>query len=213
MRHAAKLVLASNNLNKWQEFKDLFRKDMPELELVLASSVIRNSDKIDHVETHATYAENALAKARLANHGCHYPCFADDSGLEVAYLDSLPGVRSKRISSGEKNLTTDNSRIEWILTQLQNLPLEKRQARFVCALALVMEGIEIHATGTVNGHILEHPRGSLGFGYDPIFLPIGFEKSFGEMGAAEKNLLSHRANAVGALTQKLAELNLTFVQP
>ncbi|MFY7927735.1 MAG: non-canonical purine NTP pyrophosphatase, partial [Oligoflexus sp.] len=125
-----------------------------------------------------------------------------DSGLEVEVLNGAPGVYSARYA-GERS--SDQANLEKLLKVLRGLPLEQRAARFVCVLCLIdRDGTELYFEGSCSGRILEAPRGQGGFGYDPIFQPEGYEASFAELSAAEKNRLSHRSQALRGLMDYLA---------
>lgn len=199
MRTVNQLVLASTNDHKYLEMKALLAK-VPGIELLRPAGLIRNADKIGVVETHATYLENASAKARLVNQGCHYPALADDSGLEVMALEGKPGIRSARDWNVEKVLAGIKGQAN-------------REARFVCALALVIEGTLLHATGTLEGTLTDAPRGKNGFGYDPIFVPKGESRTLAEMTETEKNRISHRALAVEGLLRECQAHGIQFVKP
>lgn len=156
-------------------------------------------------ETGTTFAENALLKARdaFATTGCL--AVADDSGLAVDALDGAPGVYSARYA-GEP--ADDRANLAKLLDELRDLPAERRTARFVCVLALVGPHGENLFTGTCEGILFDAPRGTGGFGYDPIFVPIGHDRTFAEMTAEEKAALSHRGTAVRELRTFL-ETNFT----
>ncbi|MBC7384742.1 MAG: RdgB/HAM1 family non-canonical purine NTP pyrophosphatase [Cryobacterium sp.] len=207
------IVLASTNLDKFQEMRALFAR-YPELQLVKADSVLRNAEKIGMVEIYSSYAENAAAKARLVNQGCHFPSLADDSGLEVFALDGKPGVRSARFASLEgkpSKLSQDQANVEKLLTDLKGAA--NREARFVCTLVLVIEGMSLSATGTLEGMITDTPRGEMGFGYDPVFVPKGETRTLAEMTETEKNAISHRAHALQNLMQEIASHGIQFAKP
>lgn len=215
MRQVNRIVLASNNLDKLQEFRTLMREH-GQTEIVPASSVIRNSEKIDFVETHTTYLENASAKARLANQGSHYPCLADDSGIEVLALEGKPGVHSHRfakIPSGtlSSRANQDKANIEKLLTELKGK--SERTARFVCTLTLSIEGIMLTATGVLDGKIIDQPRGTHGFGYDPIFVPDGETETLAEMSLADKNAISHRKKALDLLMLEMKARGIVLAKP
>ncbi|MCM8746643.1 RdgB/HAM1 family non-canonical purine NTP pyrophosphatase [Thermomicrobium sp. CFH 73360] len=145
-------------------------------------------------ETADTFAENALIKARAAAQSSGLVALADDSGLEVDALGGRPGVHSAHYA-GEG--ATDRDNIQRLLKELRGVPLERRTARFRAVIALVApDGREALAEGVVEGRIIEEPRGESGFGYDPIFQPLGSEHTFAEMSAEEKNQRSHRAQAL-----------------
>ena len=212
MRVCNQLVLASLNPHKFLEFRSLL-SHYPELELLSIEGLIRNADKLDSVETHDSYLENSIAKARLANRGCHYPSLGDDSGLEVAALSGRPGIRSRRYATPKAGQSQDQANIEKLLSELQGKPAAERQARFVSTVTLVIEGVSLSATGTLEGTIAEGPRGTHGFGYDPIFIPKGSPLTLAEMSAAEKNAISHRARALGELLVIAKAKGIQFAKP
>lgn len=212
MRASNIIVLASGNRHKFEEFESLFKK-YPELTIAPLQDYIRNSDKLGLVETSDQYIENAIAKARTCNHGCHYPSLGDDSGLEVMALEGRPGVRSNRYSIPKLGQTQDQANIQKLLTELKDVPTSQRTARFVCHLALVMEGTLFHASGVLDGTIAHEPRGAEGFGYDPIFIPRGSDKSLAELTPNQKNKISHRALAVDQLMQELIAKEIVFAKP
>ncbi|HDP36036.1 MAG TPA: RdgB/HAM1 family non-canonical purine NTP pyrophosphatase [Candidatus Hydrogenedentes bacterium] len=144
-------------------------------------------------ETGATFAENALLKARYYGDALQIACIADDSGLMVDALDGAPGVFSARYAGADGN---DRANNEKLLEALQETPWHERTARFVCAAAFYQPGGKTHIeTGDTLGHIAISPFGDNGFGYDPLFVPDGFEKTFAEMEASEKHAISHRGRA------------------
>jgi XTP/dITP diphosphohydrolase len=210
MRTANILVLASTNRHKFEEMSLLFKR-YPEITLVPVNEYIRNPDKIGTVETFDQYSDNAAAKARIANHACHYPCLADDSGIEIEALEGRPGVRSHRYAIAKKGETQDQANNTKLLTELKGNP--NRNARFVCHLALVMEGTLVHVEGILEGTIAEAPRGPAGFGYDPLFIPKGYTQTLAEMGAEEKNKISHRAVAVAHLIEAIQKQEILLAKP
>ncbi|MDR4988868.1 MAG: non-canonical purine NTP diphosphatase [Bacteroidales bacterium] len=152
----------------------------------------------DIPEPYESLEENALAKAAFVaeRYGVH--CFADDTGLEAEALDGLPGVHSARYAGAEK----DNlANIRKLLQELSHR--SNRKARFRTVIALVLDGQSYLFEGVVNGHITHEPRGLQGFGYDPVFVPDGFEQTFAEMDATQKNSISHRYQATRALSDFL----------
>lgn len=209
MRLVNKLVLASTNREKLEEFQALFSA-YPGIEIISADQVVRNPRGLAFAEQHETYLENALAKARLINHGSHYPALADDSGLEVDALGGKPGVRSYRYATPKAGIPQDQANIELLLKELHGKP---STARFVCTLVLIMEGIVVHATGTLEGAIVTELRGSNGFGYDPVFVPTGATKTLAEMTSLEKNAISHRAQALQKLMAQVKSHGLVFAKP
>ena len=154
-------------------------------------------------EIETTFEGNALLKARYYGTQFGVACLADDSGIEVDALDGTPGVYSARYA-GENCSYDDNNRK--LLAALKSVPPGKRRARFVCCAAFVdRDGIEHVEIGTVEGVIAPEPRGSNGFGYDPVFIPSGFEQTFGELNPLVKASVSHRGEAFGKLSAWLAE--------
>jgi XTP/dITP diphosphohydrolase len=156
-------------------------------------------------ETGTTFEENALLKARACVVATGLPALADDSGLSVDRLNGMPGVRSARWSGAE---ATDASNNELLLRQLFDLTGAERRAHFHCAMALAMpDGTEQVCLGTMSGRLLEAPVGDHGFGYDPLFVPEGYDQSTGELDPAAKDAISHRGRAIAAIVPVLvAEL-------
>jgi XTP/dITP diphosphohydrolase len=155
-------------------------------------------------ETGATFAENALAKARDAAAATGLPSVADDSGLTVDALNGMPGVLSARWSGRHG---ADRANLELVLAQVADVPDERRGAKFVCAAALVVPGgPETVVHGEWAGTLARAPRGANGFGYDPIFVPEGETRTSAELSAAEKDAMSHRARALRALLPHLRAL-------
>ncbi|MGC1459423.1 MAG: RdgB/HAM1 family non-canonical purine NTP pyrophosphatase [Steroidobacteraceae bacterium] len=191
-----KAVLASGNAGKVREFTALLATRG--IEVIAQSSF----GIVTPEETGSTFLENALLKARhAANSGL--PALADDSGIEVDALDGRPGVRSARFA-GEHASDADN--LALLLHELSGVPEERRTARYHCVLVLVRGPADLQpivATGVWEGRVLTAPRGTGGFGYDPIFQPEGCELSAAQLPAAEKNLVSHRAQALRALLAAL----------
>jgi len=153
----------------------------------------------DIPETGSTLEENARIKAKYVVERHNLACFADDTGLEVAALDGRPGVFSARYA-GEPSDSARN--IEKLLEELAGR--ENRQARFRTVIALILDGQEHYFTGIVEGEITREVIGERGFGYDPIFIPKGFNRTFAEMTMEEKNSISHRGRAVRKLIDFLA---------
>jgi XTP/dITP diphosphohydrolase len=189
------LYCATGNPGKLREFALIARAAGIVLEPLSCYGDLAPCD-----ETGSTFEENAILKAR--HYGPHAPglLFADDSGLEVGALGGAPGVRSARYA-GERATDEDNNRL--LLERMRGRA--DRAARFVCVLALA-QGERILGTfrGTVEGTLLEEPRGAGGFGYDPLFLYPPFGKSFGEIAPAQKMTVSHRGRAMRALVSRLA---------
>jgi XTP/dITP diphosphohydrolase len=209
MRLSNKVLLATQSRDKFEEFTALFSA-YPEIQLSMAGDYVRNVDGLHLVEKHNTYLENAVAKARLVNQGAHYPTLADDSGLEVLSLEGKLGVRSHRYAPPKAGISQDEANNQLLLKELTGKP---RDARFVCTLALLIEGLLIHATGTLEGTIAEAPRGTNGFGYDPLFIPKKQNKTLAEMTNAEKNAISHRAKALQELMSQLKTHGIVLAKP
>jgi XTP/dITP diphosphohydrolase len=187
-----RLVLATHNRHKTEEFK-LLLGDLAE---VVSLHDLNFTELID--ETGTTFEDNALLKARLVFEKLNLPVLADDSGLEVDVLGGLPGVRSARFA-GEK--ATDRENVAKLIKALEGET--RRTARFVAVLALKTNETEQLFRGNCEGSISIAPSGGQGFGYDPIFIPEGFNQTFAELGSEVKNRLSHRAIAVEKLRRYL----------
>ena len=180
-----KLILATTNKGKFKEFEQITG-----MKLIFAPEI---ADMIVE-ETGKSYSENALLKAKAWAEKSGCPCMADDSGLEVEALDGAPGLYSARIVPGK-----DENKVSWLLSQLEGK--ENRHARFVAALALcVPDEFILICEGYCYGKIAQTPKGENGFGYDPVFIPEGYEKSFAELGEEIKNSISHRAKAFRKLS-------------
>jgi len=210
MRLSNKVLLATTNRNKFEEFYALLQA-YPEIALVPAEDLVRNPEQLQFVERHSTYLENAIAKARLANQACHYPSLADDSGLEVKALGGKPGVRSHRYASPKPKMSQDEANVNFLLSELKTSA--SREAQFVCTLALVIEGVLLHATGILEGSIAPAPRGINGFGYDSVFIPNGSLMTLAEMTDAEKNAISHRLKALQELMALVKSHGIVFAKP
>lgn len=154
-------------------------------------------------ETGTTFEENALAKARDAHRATGLAAVADDSGLEVAALNAMPGVLSARWAGRHGD---DAANTALLLAQLSDVPDVRRSAAFVSACALVHSAGEVVVRGEWLGSIVRSPRGEGGFGYDPVFLPAGSTRTAAELDAAEKDAASHRGRALRALLPALREL-------
>jgi XTP/dITP diphosphohydrolase len=191
------LLLATRNANKTREFRELLGKDFDVHDLSFFDEMTIPK------ESGRTFEENAILKAVAASQyrpvkDRHLLVVADDSGLEVTALGGAPGILSARYA-GEH--ASDKENIDKLLSELArtNVPLDQRSARFRCVIALAREGKLLGKfEGIVEGSVIELPRGSRGFGYDPIFLPNGFDKTFGESPIELKNRISHRARAIRA---------------
>lgn len=195
------LVLASNNAHKLQEIRAIL-EGMYE---VKSLKEIGCNDDIP--ETGITFAENALQKAQYIKDHYGYDCFADDSGLQVEALNNEPGVYSARyaVMNGKEPLPTkDEANMDLLLERLADK--ENKKACFRTSIALVMGGETHFFDGVVEGHVISEKRGSEGFGYDPIFVPEGYDQTFAELGSDIKNGISHRARAMAKLVDFLNNL-------
>ncbi len=210
MRVSNRIVLASLNREKFEEFNHLL-SSYGSIELVPAEKLIRNPEGLQSVERYDTYFENALAKARLANHASHYPALADDSGIEVDALQGRPGVKSHRYATPKPQITQDQANRDLLLSELQSN--ENRSARLCCTLVLVIEGVLLHSNGILEGTLTKAPKGIHGFGYDPIFVPQGETQTLGEMTDEKKNLISHRAKALHELMLQLKTHGIVLAKP
>ncbi len=197
----ARIILATRNPDKLAELRRILAAagvsaDVGDLEDIPGMP--------DVAETGRTFAENALLKARAVVAFTGLPAVADDSGLCVDALNGMPGVLSARWSGGHGD---DAANLRLVLGQLADVPAIERGAHFACAAALVLpSGAEHTAEGTVYGWLTDSPRGSNGFGYDPIFVPEGFSRTTAEMSAEEKDRISHRGRALRALAPVIAAL-------
>jgi XTP/dITP diphosphohydrolase len=193
----ARVVLASSNAGKLREMSAL----LAPLGVELVNQKTLGIDSAE--ETGTTFLENALLKARHAAGKADLPAIADDSGIEVDALEGRPGVYSARFA-GDKASDEDNLRK--LLTELHDVPAEFRQARYHCVIVFVRDAKDrdpIVAHGTWEGQIGTEPRGSGGFGYDPIFIPAGMHNTAAQLTPEQKNGVSHRAQALRALVAEL----------
>jgi XTP/dITP diphosphohydrolase len=187
-----KIVLATKNRNKLIEMQRMF--STLDIELL---SLYAFPDCTDVEEDGKTFRANAIKKAFHVFRFTGYPSIADDSGLEVNALGGAPGVYSARYA-GENADDQDN--VRKLLKELKSFKQDQRKARFVCCIAIVLpDGKQRTFTGYVNGLIGKKQRGLKGFGYDPVFYPEGFDRTFAEMKGSEKDSLSHRGKAIRKL--------------
>lgn len=190
-----KLVLATRNHHKANELRS-FLIDLP-------IEVLSLNDFSEHVELKEeglTFQENALQKARIVHTHTHLLSLADDSGLEVFFLNGRPGVFSARYAGKE---ATDERNNQKLLAEMRGVAPRRRGAQFRSILALIGDGIECLTEGICNGVLGEIPRGTNGFGYDPIFIPSGFTKTYAEITSDEKNRISHRARSFAKMKEIL----------
>jgi XTP/dITP diphosphohydrolase len=193
-----RLLMASGNAGKLREFRDIASQSAPGLQLDLIPDFARIEP---FVESAPTFAENAAGKALHYSRFTEFPIFADDSGLVVDALGGAPGVHSARYA-GPNALDAD--RVTKLLAELRATGSGNRQARFVCVLALAHRGrILTVVSDTAEGVIANEPRGSSGFGYDPVFVIPQLGKSFSELASETKHRYSHRGKAFGKLLKLL----------
>ena len=182
------MVFATNNQHKLDEIRKITEGRLR----IFGLADIGCHEEIE--ETGSILEENALIKARFVREHYGYDCFADDTGLEVEALDGAPGVYSSRYAGNGCN-PADN--MDKLLTALQGAA--NRTAQFRTVIALVINGEEYLFEGVIKGKIIEEKRGSAGFGYDPVFMPDGYDQTFAELGNEVKNNISHRALAMEEL--------------
>lgn len=187
-----RIVFATNNAHKLAEVQAVLG---PGFELVTP----RDCGIEEEIpETQPTLEGNASQKARYLNGRTGLDCFADDTGLEVAALGGAPGVHSARYATDGHDFAANNRLL------LRNLAGQTdRRARFRTVIALILDGEEHRFEGIVEGRIIEHETGDEGFGYDPLFVPDGYDRTFAQMTVEEKNAVSHRARAVRKLVEFL----------
>ncbi|MDU1122164.1 MAG: RdgB/HAM1 family non-canonical purine NTP pyrophosphatase [Dermabacter sp.] len=204
----AKIVLASHNAKKLKELREVLAGAIDGFDpaLVVSSAELGLTDP---VEDGVSFEENALIKARSAARESGLIAIADDSGLAVDILGGSPGIFSARWSGCHGDDAANNA---LLLAQLADIAPAHRGAQFVCAAAAVIphsdggSAREVVELGTMRGALLRAPRGEGGFGYDPLFVPEGYEKTSAELTAEEKNAISHRGKAFRALAGRLASL-------
>ena len=189
-----KIVFATNNQHKLEEIRKITQGSLE----ILSLTDIGCNEEID--ETGITLNENALIKATYVKERYGFDCFADDTGLEVDALEGAPGVYSARYA-GEACRPEDN--MEKLLAEMKET--ENRRAQFRTVIALRCNGENHLFEGVIRGSITREKKGNEGFGYDPIFMPEGYDKTFAELGIEVKNQISHRAVATGKLMHFLLE--------
>jgi len=185
------LVIATNNRHKLREIQTILG-DLP-LELLTLDAM---GDIPPLVEDGETFQENALKKARIIHGHTKLPTLADDSGLEVFYLNMQPGVRSARYAGDNATDPENNARL---LIEMRGVAPRRRKVQFRSVLALVGEGCEELCEGICTGTLAEAPRGTNGFGYDPLFIPDGMSNTYAELPDSEKNKISHRAKSLAIM--------------
>lgn len=194
-----KQVLATRNLGKVRELTEML-DDCRGIEVL---SLADFPDTPEVVEDGETYVENAIKKATQISEYTGLPTLADDSGLEVDALDGAPGIHSARYA-GEG--ASDAERVQKLLEALKDVSEPQRTARFQCTVAIVEPGEKSRvAVGVCEGQIIREPRGTHGFGYDPVFMPSGYDQTFAELGDEVKNQISHRAKAFAMVKKLLSD--------
>ena len=194
------LVVATRNRHKTREIEDILGPQFSVRDLAA------HRDVPEIRESGTSFEENAKYKALTASRQLPVMVIADDSGLEVDALGGAPGIYSARYAGAN---ATDRDKIDKLLRELERVRAtdDRRHARFRCVVALARNGDLLGMfEGTVQGRITDTARGDSGFGYDPIFVPDGFEQTFGELSEEMKNTISHRAKAIRALADRLQRL-------
>jgi XTP/dITP diphosphohydrolase len=195
-----RVVLASRNAHKIAEMARILDDAGLHVDVV---GIDAFADVPEVAETEPTFAGNALLKARAVCAATGVTAVSDDSGLCVDALNGMPGVLSARWSGGRG----DVANLELVLAQLGDTPDDRLGAQFRCAVAIVLpDGREAVVDGEMRGHLVREPRGTNGFGYDPIFVPDGETRTSAEMSSVEKDAVSHRGNALRALVPVLRDL-------
>ena len=196
------IIFATGNKNKMVEIRQILNDVSPRIESMKEAGI-----DIDIVEDGSTFEENALIKAKAVYEECvkrgrpDVIVLADDSGLEIDYLNKEPGIYSSRYGGEDTSYTIKN---QMLLDRLAGVPREKRTARFVCAIAAVQqESDPIVVRGTIEGYIGDQPAGENGFGYDPIFYVPDLNISTAQLSPEDKNARSHRGNALRAIRKAL----------
>ncbi|MGE0018476.1 MAG: non-canonical purine NTP diphosphatase [Draconibacterium sp.] len=189
------LVFATNNQHKLEELQALLGSKIR----LLSLNDIGCTEEIP--EEQPTLEGNASQKAFYVFNKFGYNCFADDTGLEIEALNGEPGVYSARFAGEEKSPQANMDKVLRLMGKIKN-----RKARFRTVISLVIDGAETQFEGIVEGEILNAKQGDKGFGYDPLFMPAGFQKTFAEMDMSEKNGISHRGRAVEKLVQYLSSI-------
>ena len=197
-----KMILASNNAKKLRELRAI----LSDMDVELLSQREAGCD-FEVEETGTTFEENAYLKAKAVFDATHEICIADDSGLMVEALNGEPGVYSARYAPGGHDVP-DSVKCEYLLSKLEGE--ENRRARFKTSICCIFpNGDILRTTGECHGRILTSLQGEGGFGYDPVFMPDGFDRSMAELGPEVKNRISHRANALREFKKELRKYNGT----
>ena len=193
-----KIVIASHNQKKIEEMRRILEQAGLEIEILGTDQF---PDLADVEETGSTFAANAMLKAHYVSGATGLPAVADDSGLCVDALNGMPGILSARWAGKHGE---DRANLELLLRQVAHIPRKRRGASFVCAVAYCEPGgREFIVEGSMNGEIIDSPRGENGFGYDPIFVPMGHMVTSAELSSQEKDAISHRGHALKAFVKQL----------
>ena len=194
-----RIIFATGNQHKMAEIRQILGDHPVEILSMKEAGI-----SVDIVEDGTTFEENAWIKAQAVAACCDDIVLADDSGLEIDYLNKEPGIYSARYAGEDTSYEIKN---QMLLDRLQGVPREKRTARFVCAIAAAVPGREpIVVRGTIEGYIGDRPAGENGFGYDPIFYVPDLDCSTAELSPEEKNARSHRGNALRMMRERLADV-------
>jgi len=194
-----RIIAASQNKHKIREIEEITK----EFGMFIVSRDEAGVPDVEIVEDKDTFEENSHKKAYEIMKLCGEITIADDSGLEVDVLDGAPGVYSARFAGED---CSDKANNEKLLSLLKDVPMEKRTGRFVSVITMVYpDGTSLVARGEVEGHIGFEESGPGGFGYDPLFIPLGYDRTFGNFTPEEKNKISHRGNALVKLRRQLME--------
>ena len=196
------ILLASNNKHKAEEIIGTLRLNRIICINILLPSQVSN-ENLDVEESGSTLEENALIKAEFFYKLFNIPTIADDTGLEIDALGGQPGVYSARFAGRHGD---DKANRLKVLSLMENIDLEKRTARFRTVICFINKGKNQFIEGICRGRIIEEERGTNGFGYDPIFVPDGYDKTFAEMTAVEKNQISHRGRAIKNFARFITEI-------
>ena len=198
---SVRMILASKNAHKLVELRRILEQVGLDIDLVGISEF---PDLPDVDETGTSFAANALLKARAISAFTGLPAIADDSGICVDALNGMPGIYSARWAGTHGD---DEAKLNLLIAQLDHVPAKRRGAAFHCAAAIVTpEGDERVVEGTLDGVLITERRGSNGFGYDPIFMPLGHQVTTAEMSDAQKDAISHRGRALQALAPVIEQL-------
>ncbi|MCL1858697.1 MAG: RdgB/HAM1 family non-canonical purine NTP pyrophosphatase [Oscillospiraceae bacterium] len=200
-----KIVFASNNANKIKEMNYLINKNLSKFEINLLSvNDVGFTDEI--IENGTTFEENAAIKARAVFEKTGMICFGDDSGLCVDYLNGAPGIYSSRYASVAGKKVSNHEQIEKLLSELKNVPDDKRTAHFYCAIYCVInKNTSFCVSGKCEGFIMREKTGENGFGYDPVFYYPPEKKTFAQLSETEKNKISHRGVAAEQFAKKIVK--------